>query len=192
MAAARKLEAEGVAVEEAHPDLREAHECFHVLRALGFTVGMAPLLESHRELLKPEVIWNIEKGLALRAEDIAKAERQRADMFKRMLAFFDTYDLLLCPATIMPPFPVEQRYPAQCNGVPFGNYVEWLAIAYAITLVACPAISIPMGFTADGLPLGLQIVAPPRAEARLLAGAKFAESVIGLGKITPIDPRMGR
>lgn len=191
LAAAKKLEAEGVMVEEAHPDLHEAHDCFQTLRAFGFAIGTAPLLENHRDLLKPEVIWNIEKGLALSVTDIAKAERQRADMFRRMLTFFETYDLLLCPATIMPPFPVEKRYPTHCNGVEFGNYVEWLAIAYAITLVACPAISIPAGFTGEKLPIGLQIVAPPRAEARLLAGAKLMEQVIGLGAITPIDPRIG-
>jgi amidase len=191
MAAARKLEAEGIAVTEAHPDLREAHECFQTLRAHGFAIGMAPLLEKHRALLKPEVIWNIERGLALSSGAIARAERQRAEMFKRMLAFFGTYDLLLCPATIMPPFPVTERYPTHCNGVQFENYVEWLAIAYAITLVACPAISIPAGFTRENLPIGLQIVAPPRAEARLLAGARFMEDVLGLGTITPIDPRNG-
>jgi amidase len=192
LTAARRLEAEGVIVEETHPDLSEAHDCFQTLRALGFATGLGSLLETHRDQLKPEVIWNIEKGLSLTVAEIARAERQRAAMFHRMLAFFKDYDLLLCPATIAPPFPIEQRYLEQCNGVRFDNYIEWLAIAYAITLLACPAISIPMGFTGDGLPLGLQIVAPPRAEARLLAGAKFAEDVIGLGKITPIDPRKGK
>ena len=188
-AAARELEAQGVIVDEAHPDLREAHECFQTLRALGFAIGMKPLLESHRALLKPEVIWNIEKGLALTVHEIARAESQRADMYRRTCKFFETYDLLLCPATIVPPFPVEQRHVAACNGVAFDNYVAWLAIAYAITNVACPAISIPAGFTREGLPVGLQIVAPPRGEAQLLAGAKFTEDVLGLGRITPIDPR---
>ena len=192
VAAARKLEALGIIVEEAHPDLSEAHECFQTLRALGFAIGMTSLLESNRADLKPEVIWNIEKGLALTAVDIARAEKQRADMFRRTLAFFETFDLLLCPATIVPAFPVEQRYLAECNGVMFDNYVQWLAIVYAITNVSCPAISIPAGFTGEGLPVGLQIVAPPRGEARLLAGAKLMEDVLGLGAITPIDPRPGR
>ncbi len=169
--------------------MREAHECFQTLRALGFAVGMKPLLDAHRDKLKPEVIWNIEKGLALDVGAIAKAEMQRAAMFKRTLAFFETYDLLLCPATIVPPYPVEQRYVSECAGVKFDNYIQWLAIAYAITNVACPAISIPGGFTREDLPVGVQIVAPPRAEARLLAGAKLLESILGLGPITPIDPR---
>jgi amidase len=84
---------------------------------------------------------------------------------------------------------VEQRYLAECAGQKFGNYVEWLAIAYAITLACCPALSLPCGFTAEGLPIGLQIVAPPRAEARVLAGAKLIENLLGLKGATPIEPR---
>jgi amidase len=189
MKAAKRLEAEGVIVEEAHPDFSEAHACFQVLRALSFATGMKPLLESYRDKLKPEVIWNIEKGLNLTGAEIATAEAQRGAMFKRTLDFFQTYDLLLCPATIVAAYPVEQRYLAECNGVKFDSYIDWLAIVYAITNVSCPAISIPMGFTSEKLPVGLQIVAPPRGEARLLAGARFAETHLGLGDITPIDPR---
>lgn len=188
MAAARKLEAQGVIVEEAHPDLQEARECNQVLRALSYA-NMKPLLDTHRDRLKPEVIWNIEKGLSLTGADITRAQSQRNRLFHAMRRFFDGYDLLLCPTTIVPPFPVEQRYVTSCNGVAFDNYVEWLTIVSAITLTASPAISIPCGFTTGGLPVGLQIVAPGRGEARLLAGARFIESVLGLGAITPIDPR---
>ncbi len=188
LAAARKLESEGVIVEEAHPDLSEARECNQVLRALSFA-NMKPLLDSHRDLLKSDVVWNIEKGLRLSVAQIVKAEAQRASLFAKMRKFFETYDLLLCPATIIPPFPVEQRYVTECNGVRFDNYVEWLTIVSAITLTASPAISIPCGFTADHLPVGLQIAAPGRAEAKLLAGARFIEQVLGLGAITPINPR---
>lgn len=188
MAAAEKLAAEAIIVEEAHPDLRETRECAQTLRALSYA-NMYPLLEKHRDLLKPDVVWNIEKGLALTGAEIARAEAQRGAMFHRMRTFFQDYDLLLCPTTIVPPFPVEQRYVTECDGVQFGSYVDWLMIVHAITLCCCPAISIPCGFTKSGLPAGLQIVAPGRAEARLLAGARFAEQVLGLGAITPIDPR---
>jgi amidase len=187
--AARRFEDAGVIVEEAHPDLGEAHECFQTLRALSFAVSYGPLYETHRDKLKPEIVWNVEKGLALSAPEIVRAEHQRAAMFHRALGFFETYDLLLCPATIVAPFPVEQRYVESCAGHRFSNYVEWLAIAYAVTLIACPAISIPAGFTAEGLPVGLQIVAPPRAEVRLLAGAKLLEDILGFKDAVPIDPR---
>ena len=187
-AALRFAEA-GAIVEEAHPDLAEAHECFHVLRAFDFAISKAALLESHRDQLKPEVIWNIEQGLKLSVEQLARAEAQRVAMTERTLEFFKTYDLLLSPATIVAPFPVENRYVAECAGKKFDNYVEWLGIVYAITLVCCPALSLPCGFTAGGLPVGLQMVAPPRSEARLLAGARVLEDILGLRGSTPIDPR---
>jgi amidase len=179
----------GVIVEEAHPDLREAHECFHVLRAFDFAVSKAALLRSKRDMLKPEVIWNIEEGLKLTVEQITRAEAQRVAMTNRTLEFFGTYDLLLAPATIVAPFPVENRYVAECAGRKFDNYVEWLGIVYAITLVCCPALSLPCGFTASGLPVGLQMVAAPRGEAQLLAGAKLLEDILGVRGTTPIDPR---
>ena len=125
------------------------------------------------------------------ALEIARAEKQRGVMFARMRALFARYDLILCPATIVAPFPVEQRYLTECNGHKFSNYVEWRAIVYAFTNVASPAISIPAGFTAENLPVGLQIAAPCRGEGRLLAAAKLLEDILGLGQITPINPRPG-
>jgi amidase len=110
-------------------------------------------------------------------------------MFARMRTFFETYDLLLCPTTIVAPYPVEQRYVTECNGVTFDTYVDWLTIVSAITLTCSPAISIPCGFTRENLPVGLQVVAPGRGEAKLLAGARFIEQVLNLGAITPINPR---
>jgi amidase len=188
--AAMRFAEAGAIVEEAHPDLREAHECFHVLRAYDYVLTKAALLRGDkRDLLKPEVIWNIEAGLKLTMADLERAQAQRSAMTARTLEFFGTYDLLLAPATIVSPFPVEQRYVAECAGTKFNNYIEWLGIAYAITLVCCPALSLPCGFTATGLPVGLQMVAPPHGEAKLLAGAKVLEDILGLRDTTPIDPR---
>jgi amidase len=113
-------------------------------------------------------------------------------MTARTLEFFKTYDLLLTPATIVAPFPIEQRYVAECAGKTFDNYVEWLGIVYAITLACCPALSLPCGFTASGLPVGLQMVAASRGEAQLLAGARVLEDILGLRGSTPIDPRPGK
>jgi amidase len=187
--AAERFAEAGAIVEEAHPDLREAHECFHVLRAFDFAISKAELLRNQRNLLKPEVIWNIEEGLKLSVEKIERAEAQRVAMAARALEFFGNYDLLLTPATIVAPFPIENRYVAECAGKKFDNYVEWLGIVYAITLACCPALSLPCGFTASGLPVGLQMVGPPRGEAQLLAGAKVLEDILGVRGSTPIDPR---
>jgi amidase len=187
--AAERFAEAGVAVEEAHPDLRESHECFHVLRAFDFALSKAALLRSKRDLLKPEVIWNIEEGLKLTVEQIERAEAQRVVLTERTLKFFESYEILLCPATIVPPYPIENRYVSECDGKKFDNYVEWLGIVYAITLACCPALSLPCGFTRSGLPIGLQMVAKPRGEAELLAGAKALEDILGVRGSTPIDPR---
>jgi amidase len=180
----------GAKMDDCHPDFSEAHESFNVLRARSFAISKKTLLDQHRDLLKPEVIWNIEAGLKLTLTDILKAEHQRAAMFRRTLAFFEDWDLLCTPATIVAAFPVEQRYVASCNGVVFDNYVHWLSIAYAITLVGCPAISVPCGFTSDGRPVGLQIVAKPRAEGRLFAAAKALEEALDLKTCKPVDPNV--
>jgi amidase len=187
--AAERFAEAGVIVEEAHPDLREAHECFHVLRAFDFAISKQALLRDKRDQLKPEVIWNIEEGLKLTVEQLARAEAQRVAMIGRSNKFFETYDLLLAPATIVPPFPIENRYVAECAGTKFDNYVEWLGIVYAITLICVPALSLPCGFTVSGLPVGLQMIGPPRADAQLLAGARLLEDMLAVRGTTPIDPR---
>jgi amidase len=191
-AAAARFAELGAIVEEAHPDLSEAHDAFQVLRGMAFAVSYAGLLQNHRDKMKPEVIWNIEQGLNYSIADVVRAENQRAAMFRRMNAFFDTYDLLLCPATIVAAYPVGERYVSTCAGHSFSNYVEWLAIAYAITLTASPALSLPCGFTHDGRPVGLQIVGRARADGRVLAGARALEDILGLRGTTPIDPQAPR
>jgi amidase len=190
-AAAHRFSEAGVIVEEACPDLSEASDCFAVLRAAGYVASMKGLYASHRDQLKPDVIWNIEAGLKLTAAEIAHAQEQRYTLFNRALRFFGEYDLLLAPATIVAPFPVEQTYVAECNGHKFSNYIEWLAVAYPATLWTSPSISIPAGFTKEDLPVGVQIIAPPRGEHRLLAGAKLLESILWPTPIVPIDPRSG-
>jgi len=187
--AARQFEALGVTVETAHPDFSDAHTVFQTLRAHSFATSLEPLLEAHRDKLKPEVIWNVEKGLALTSAEIGRAERARAVMVERTATFFETYDLLLCPATIVPPFPVEERYVTECNGVKFETYIDWLAIVYAITNVSVPALSLPCGFTKDGLPVGLQMIGGPRGEAPLLSAAGVLEDALALNHL-PIEPRV--
>ena len=94
--------------------------------------------------------------------------------------------------SVFPPYPVEQRWVAECEGQRFENYLQWMSLGYAVTLTACPALSLPCGLTGDRLPVGLQIVGPPRGEAALLSFAHWAESVLGATLARPIDPRPGR
>jgi len=188
-AAADKIARAGVRVEEAHPDLSEAHSAFQVLRAFHYAASHGHKLRDFPELLKPEMAWNIDKGLKLTAAEHLEAEAQRAEMVARTVDFFERFDLLLTPATIVPPFPIEQRYVERCAGHEFETYIDWLAIAYAITLTTAPALSMPCGFTRSGLPVGLQVVARPRAEHDLLSHAAFIEGELGATITTPINPR---
>jgi amidase len=190
--AARRFADLGTAVVGAAPDFSGHYEAFHTMRAYGFAANRKPLLDAHRDKLKPEVIWNIEKGLKLTALEIGRAEHLRGALVQRMAKFFETYDVLLCPAAIVPPFDVNMRYLDSLNGFVFDNYIDWVGITFAITVTSCPAISIPCGFTADGRPVGLQIVAAPRREAQLLAAAALLEDALGLTTRLPIDPKPAR
>ena len=150
---------------------------------------MEEILDAHRDKLKPEVIGNIEQGLALKASDIGVAERQRAALCAEMAVFFGDHDVLATPCVAVPPFPVEIRYLEEINGKQLTSYVEWLALTYAITLTSCPAISVPCGFTEAGLPVGMQLVGRPRGEADLLRIAAAFEAEMALPK-GPVDPKL--
>lgn len=188
--AARRFESLGCVVEQAHPDFSGVQDIFQTNRAISFYVGKQQLLKNNRDKLKPEVIWNIEKAREITMDDVARVELARADYVRRATDFFDDYDLLLSPATIVPPYPVEQRYVESCGGVTFDNYIEWCSIAYAITVTGFPAMSVPAGFTAEGLPVGLQLVGRPRGEAALLSAANLYEQASDLSNLVPIDPKV--
>jgi amidase len=188
--AADRFKELGVVVEEAHPDFSGLHEAFITLRTYDFYLRKAVLLRDHRNLLKPEVIWNVERGQKITLDEMTTAENARVAIAKRYVAFFDKYDLLLTPATVVAPYPIENRFVAEVNGHKFANYVEWLAIAYAITMACGTAISLPCGFTKENLPVGLQIAGPPRSEGRILAAAKALEDILGLRGTTPIEPKV--
>ena len=163
----------GVIVEEAHPDFSEAHECFHVCARCCFAVERKPMFENHRAKLKPEVIWNIEKGLALTgAEIVPRRAPARRDVPAHASNSSKPMTCCLRPPPSFLPFRSSSAMSRDCNGHRFANYFEWLAIAYAITLVCCPALSLPCGFTRDGLPVGL---ADRRTAARRGRGAGRCE-----------------
>ena len=186
--ALRRFASTGVDVTDSCPDFSAAHDTFQTLRAASFATCMDEMLSRHRDLLKPEVVGNIEQGLGLSAADIGHAERQRAALYLAMNEFFTDHDLLATPCVAVPPFPVEERYVTRIDDKQLTNYVEWLVLTYAITLTGCPAISVPCGFTRAGLPVGLQLVGKPRGEADLLRHAAAFEQDIDLPR-TPVDPK---
>ena len=188
-AAADKLAAAGFIIEEASPDFGGVGEAFQTLRAVDYAATMRPLLNQHRDKLKEEVIWNAEKGLALNGEQIGKALIRRSRLYADIVKFFGTYDLFLLPAAPILPRDIKERWPREINGEKLDNYVEWLKLAALITMTACPALSLPCGFSPDGRPMGLQLVGRPRAEGELLSYALACEEVLGVRDMVPMDPR---
>jgi amidase len=188
-AAAARFAELGAELTEDCPDFSEAPQTFHVLRAAGYVTSLEPLYRSNRASLKEDIVWNIEAGLALTPERIGEAERARGRIFQSMHAFFERHDLLLCPTACTPPYDVNQRFVTEVAGCKFESYIDWLRLVSAITLTSCPAMSLPCGFTAAGLPVGLQLVGRPRGEAVLLSAAAALEDALGLARLTPIAPR---
>lgn len=158
----------GCELEAATPDLRDADEIFLTLRALSYEVNLGPLLDAHRDQLKDTVIWNIEQGRQLSGAQVARALRLHGELLGRVHAFFEQYDYLVLPVSQVPPFPVEQPYVTVINGVPMTSYVDWMRSCWWISVTGAPALAVPAGFTAEGLPVGLQIVGRPRDELGVL------------------------
>jgi amidase len=143
------------------------------------------LLAAHPGDFKQSLADNIRAGEGLTGADVARAYRQRTALAQRMVGFFASYDVLVLPVSQVPPFPAEQEFPTQINGQPMETYLDWMRSAYFITATGCPAISVPAGFTPDGLPIGIQIVAPHNQERRLLEVAHAFEQATGHGDRHP-------
>ena len=188
-AAVERLASAGLDVVSRTPDLRRSRDAFLPLRAYQFAALYRDALERHRDALKPEVVWNIEEGLGLTSADLAAAERVRAEVRESMVAFIGGHGVLITPTAPVAPYPVEKRYVDEIDGERLATYIDWLALGYAITVTGCPAISIPCGFTAGGLPVGLQLVGAPYGEAELLQVAAWCEAVLGASLAAPIAPR---
>ncbi len=188
--AVAKLTAGGLALELAHPDLGLADKAFPALRAFQFAALRRGVLFTHRDKLKPEVVWNIEQGLKLTAADLAKAEAERAQLRRVLLYFLDAHDVLITPAAPVEPFPVAQRFVSEIDCEKLATYLDWLLLGYAVTICGCPAISIPCGLSENGLPIGLQIIGRPYGEAALLGAAAWCERVLSASLSRPIDPRL--
>jgi amidase len=182
------FERAGAKVEDACPDLGAAREAFYVLRNLQ-RAGNADLLRKHRDKLSPEIIHYTEKGLAHSAEEIAAAENARGAVYHRMVAFFERYDILATPTVIAPPYDVRMRHLMEVDGTRFTDFFAYLMLTSIVSVTACPAISVPCGFTRAGLPVGLQLIGAPRDDAGVLAAAALLEAQHDLAAMVPIEPR---
>jgi len=148
----------GCIVEEDQPDFADADEIFKVWRAWRYELAYTELLETHRDLMKDSVVWNIEQGQKLSGPRIGRAEVKRTELYHRVREFMKTHEFLICPVNQVPPFDINQPWVKEINGVKMTTYIDWMKSCYYITVTGLPAISVPCGFTPEGLPVGIQIV----------------------------------
>ncbi len=170
--------AAGASVSAAHPVLSEADDTFRTLRAWLFQAGFGELLAEHPDDFKQSLADNIRAGEHLTGADIARAYAGRSALSERMREFFTDHDLLVLPTSQVPPFPADQEYPTEINGKRMETYLDWMRACYLITVTGCPAISVPAGRTSDGLPVGVQLVAPYGADRFLLEVATALEGAL--------------
>ncbi|MFT4561186.1 MAG: amidase [Gammaproteobacteria bacterium] len=179
------IDALGGTVELDQPDLHDAGAIFNTFRAWAFVERFRDDYAKHRDRMKDTVRWNIEEGSKLSLADLSAATINHSALVARVATFFDRYDFLVCPAAAVPPFAIEQEWVTSINGQQLPTYLDWMAVCWAITVTGCPAISIPAGFTPDGLPIGIQIVAPRGRDRELLEVAYVLEQATQHGLRQP-------
>ncbi len=175
----------GCLVEGCEPDFTDADEIFKVWRAWRFELAFSELLPAYRDQLKDTVIWDIEEGMKLTGPQIGQAERKRTELYHRIRNFMEAYEFLVLPVSQVPPFDVKQRYVTEINGVQMDTYFDWMKSCYYISTIGLPAISVPCGFTPDGLPVGVQIVGRHQDDFGVLQLAYAFEQATGFWKQKP-------
>jgi amidase len=168
----------GCEVVEDCPDFSGARETALTLRGVRFVALYGEQYRNDPEFrrwVNPLVTGNIEQGMKLSVEEIAWAHRQRSEIWNRAKKFFDKYDLLLTPTAPIPPFPAEVKFPTEIAGKPMENYLDWVMLTYAITMTGHPAVSVPCGWTENGLPIGVQMVGRHHGEVALFKAAAAYE-----------------
>jgi amidase len=169
MNAQRKVfEQLGCIVEEAEPDLTGADEAFNTLRAWHYASNYGELVKTHRDMVKDTIIWEVERGSKLTGADISRATSLHSQVWDRMRIFLEKYEYFILPTTQVPAFDVNQPYVTEIEGVKMERYIDWMKSCYLISILENPAISVPCGYTLEGLPVGLQIVGRHRDEWSVL------------------------
>jgi len=182
------LTRQAIDVRRGAPEVGDAMDAFRAFRGASYLASWEPFLERYRDLFPAPVLEDIERGLRQPGTALAAAERRRADLFRALIDFLDEHRFLVCPATQAMPFPVEMLYPTEIDGRATPTYLDWISITAIWSMTGCPAISVPIGFSKSGMPIGVQILAHPRREADLFHLAAWIERELALPS-RPIDPR---
>jgi amidase len=170
--ALRTLESLGCVVEDVTPDFdpEKIFQNWALLRSWTNWKRIAPLYADpeKRKQLKPEALWEFERCLKISGIDVRIAAGVRTDWYQVVRKLFERYDYLVLPSAQVFPFSVETHWPAEISGKKMDMYHRWMEVMIPVTMSGCPAIGAPVGFSAAGLPMGMQIVAPMRSEQSLL------------------------
>ena len=185
--AMQKVANAGGTVEDACPQLPGLYETYVALRGIHYGSVNAYLPDAVQAHFKQTLRDNTEFGRNLKTPEIYDALRQRTVLYHAMRTFLEGHDVLAIPVVGLEPGMVEDEYPLTVDGVPVPDYVDWLRFSFLATTTALPAIAMPVGFTASGMPVGIQLIGPPRGEARLLQVARAVEDAVGFPS-GPIDP----
>jgi amidase len=181
----RTFEDLGCIVEDRSPDLAAADKIFLDIRAWTTSYSHGPLFDTRRDQLKPEAVWEIEKGRALSAHDVAAATAQHAELLQRVRAFQQDYEFFVCTVNQVPPFDANETWPKEIDGIRMDNYIAWMKSTCRVSTTLCPALSVPAGFTDDGLPVGIQIVGRRRDDFGVLQLGHAFEQATGFGRRRP-------
>ena len=176
----------GIDVTNKLPDFKGVLEAFRTLRGVLLASMMNDLVNEYQSEILPDIIKNVEVGRDATSHDIIQAEINRKKISLSMVEFFKDNDFLICPTTSVSPFFVDEPFVKEIDGVRCQTYIDWFAITFALTMTGCPVVSLPCGFTDEGLPVGIQIVGKPKRENELLSFSKLLEELFNVSQFVPI------
>ena len=186
-AALQHFTAAGCTVEEAVPqfDFERLWRAWIDLRSFSVAGANAALYNdpAKRALLKPEAVWEIERGLALPAMAVYDAARVRSAWYETLRRLFDSYDFLVLPSAQVFPFDAALDWPHAVDGREMDTYHRWMQTVVPATMAGLPALAAPAGFGPQGLPAGLQIIGPAQADLAVLQIGHAYDQASGLSRV---------
>jgi amidase len=181
----RVFEGLGCVVEDAEPDFAGVDQAFPALRYAANHPQYAPLVRERPEWVKDTIKYEVTEAERLTGADLGRAFARQARMFEESRQFFETYDYFVLPVTQVAPFNVDVPYPTAIAGTPMATYIDWMRSCWYVSFMSNPAISVPAGFTSNGLPVGIQIVGRHRGDWSVLQIAHAFEQATQHGKKRP-------
>jgi amidase len=179
------FESLGCVVEEAEPDFADANDCFLGIRHWQYEGQYGDVLDANPDKMNDYVKWHVAEGRKLTGPALSRLEARRSALFRRMQVFLEKYEFLVMPVSQVLPFDVHKPFPTEIAGVKMQNYLDWMRSAYYLTTVGNPAISVPAGFSNEGLPIGLQIVGRHNADLSVLQMGFAFEQATKVGQKRP-------